>query len=158
MSRSKWWLATPAAAALLAVGCAHCDTCDDFPRSSSSRYAQGSYTPWAGSELAAVDSTTAATQMHVPMVAAPAPMVSAPATASPGPFTGSDAAPTPPEGRTTLTPAQEKVSPPAIPAEANLELPEMPAEPKPNLPAEPPLSPPPANPADSPIETPPALD
>jgi len=154
MSRSKWWLAPPTGLALLAVGCAHCDTCDDFPRSHSARNIQGSYTPWAG-EVATANPTASVIPMTAPAAIAPAPVVSAPTSAAPGPFTPtSDAAPLPPESRATPATAREKVEMPAAPPE-DVKLPD---EVKSKLPAEPPLSPPPANPLEPPIETPPGLD
>jgi hypothetical protein len=121
MRRSKTWLVVPAVSALLVVGCAHCDLCDDFPKNCSNKYVQGSYTNWVGP---GGQTATAPTQMNMLLAEPPGTVVSAPATPSTGPFSGTD----------TVSPPADS-SKPAAPAEA-----------KPGLPGEPPLSPPPSNP------------
>jgi hypothetical protein len=133
MSRSKWKLLVPGAAALLAVGCAHCDTCDDFPVSGAAGAYAGSYTPAV---------PTGEVVMGAPVTTAPAAVVVPPAAGVPGPFQvtpGTDAAPTLPEAAKPATPPAAAspldTSKPAEPGTPTIEAPD-------ELPDLPPASPP----------------
>ena len=161
MTRSKWWLSAPSALALLVVGCAHCDTCDDFPRSYSSKYLRGSYTQTASvgaaltgtvvsrdrSTLSAMPvvttvPTTSTTQMNVPLVTPPpSSTLSQSRGAVSQPRAINDQV-TPPIDRPPTLPPVDPTPVPRTPVEPKTSVSPLP-EAAPTLPEEPPLSPPP---------------
>lgn len=116
MSRSQALLLAIAVSALFAAGCAHCDTCDDFPVPQNTG-TLGSYTEVA--PTLAPGQTVTSTPIEDGSTLAPLPTGTSPfqSDAVPAP-SGTQGAPRPATDNAPARPAEPPISPPS-PGTAN---------------------------------------
>jgi hypothetical protein len=87
MPRSRWFLAA-AALATAAIGCAHCDTCDDFPTPCSAEVGCGDEAGPMPMPMLAPTMASPVMMGGPALMGAPAPIVTSQPVASPPPASG----------------------------------------------------------------------